>query len=449
MSNAQDAIKATANFLKRSITLKVLSVGFLILLLLIPAAMVQDLVRERQSRRDSAVSEISGKWGDRQTITGPFLAVPFRTFFKDDEGKTRSNLGYLHILPETLDITGDIRPEVRYRSLFEAVLYNVKLHITGSIKLPPSGQLNIEQKNIQWDKAYLSLGITDLRGIQDRIAIRFNGASYNADPGLRTADLAEAGVGTLVGALTPGKPNDFSFDLNLNGSEQLSLVPVGETTTVRLASKWPSPSFNGAFLPASREVGKDGFTANWKVLHLNRNYPQFWEGAQHKVESSAFGLQLILTADIYQRSTRLAKYAVMFLVFTFAAFFFSEVINKRRVHPIQYILIGTAILLFYTLVLSLSEHMNFNSAYLISAATVTLMIAGYSQAIVHSSRFALTIGGILTILYAYLFVVLQLEDYALIMGSIGLLVIVGAVMYVTRKIDWYDVETGQEGQEGR
>ncbi len=391
--------------------------------------------------------EISQKWGDRQTITGPFITVPFKTFFKDDDGKTQFNLNYLHILPETVDVIGEIKPEVRYRSLFEAVLYNVKLQFSGNFKLPPMSQLNIDQKNILWDKAYLSLGITDMRGIQDKIVLNFNGVAYNASPGLKTTDLAEAGVGTLIRSLTPNAPNKFSFALNLNGSEQISLIPVGESNTVKINSSWPSPSFNGAFLPVAREVKKDGFSASWKILHLNRNYPQFWEGAQYKVEPSAFGLQLILTADVYQKSTRLAKYSIMFLVFTFAAFFFSEIINKRRVHPIQYILIGMAILIFYTLVLSLSEHMHFNYAYLLSATAVTLMISGYAKAIVSNSRFALTILGILTVLYSYLFIILQLEDYALIMGSIGLLIILAVVMYMTRKINWYEVETEQQGNE--
>jgi inner membrane protein len=393
------------------------------------------------------VKDISHKWGAHQTITGPFITVPFKTFFKDNNGKTQFTLNYLHILPEALDVTGEIKPEVRYRSLFEAVLYNIKLQFSGNFMMPPKSQLNIDQTNILWDKAYLSLGITDMRGIQDKIVINFNGVAYNASPGLKTTDLAEAGVGTLIRPLTANEPNKFTFALNLNGSEQISFIPVGESNILKINSSWPSPSFNGAFLPTTREVKKDGFSANWKILHLNRNYPQFWEGAQYKVTPSAFGLQLILMADIYQKSTRLAKYAIMFLVFTFTAFFFSEIINKRRVHPIQYLLIGMAILIFYTLVLSLSEHMHFNYAYLLSAIAVTLIIAGYAKAIVSNSRFATTILGILTILYSYLFIVLQLEDYALIMGSIGLLIILAIVMYMTRKINWYEVETVQQEKE--
>jgi len=301
----------------------------------------------------------------------------------------------------------------------------------------------MDSNSILWDRAYISLGITDLRGIQDEIVISFNKSAYDANPGLKTTDLAAAGVSTLIKPLLPNEANSFSFDLNLNGSEQVSLIPVGESNTVKINSSWPSPSFNGAFLPATREVKKDGFSANWKILHLNRNYPQFWEGAQYKVTQSAFGVKLILTADIYQKSMRLAKYSIMFLVFTFAAFFFSEIINEQRIHPIQYILIGIAILIFYTLVLSLSEHMHFNYAYILSAASVTLIISGYAKAIIPNSRFALMIFGILAILYGYLFIVLQLEDYALMLGSIGLLIIVTIVMYMTRKINWYEIETAQ------
>ena len=436
----QDNSKNTANKIKNSITLRIVTVGILILLLLIPAGMVKGLIGERQSRRDSVVAEISQKWGNSQTITGPFITVPFKTFYKDSRGKTQFNINYLQILPETLDVTGDMKPEVRYRSLFEAVLYNIQLRFSGNFKLPPVSLLNIDPNNILWEQAYLSLGITDMRGIQDKIVFTLNGSTYDAKPGLKTDDIVDSGVSTLIKPLSADEPNRFSFDLNLNGSEQVNFIPVGETNTVKINSSWPSPSFNGAFLPATRELKKDGFSAKWKILHLNRNYPQFWEGSQYGVKTSAFGLQLILTADIYQKSTRLAKYAIMFLVFTFAAFFLSEIINKRRVHPIQYILIGMAILLFYTLVLSLSEHMYFNYAYILSAAAITLIISGYAKTIVPNSRFAVTILGILTILYCYLFIVLQLEDYALLMGSIGFLIILAIVMYITRKIDWYEVE---------
>ena len=443
MTNNQDIFKKTANYFKASVTLKIIYVGILILLLLIPAVMIQDLVQERQSRRDSVVMEISQKWGYSQIITGPFITIPFKTFFKDNDGKTQFNLSYLHILPESLDIIGEMKPEIRYRGLFEAVLYNIMLKFSGDFKLPLVSLLNVDSNNILWDKAYLSLGITDMRGIQDKIIFSVNKTIYDAEPGLKTTDLAESGVSTQLNPLLPNETYSFSFDLNLNGSEQLSFIPVGESNTVKINSNWPSPSFNGAFLPVNREVKKNGFSSNWKILHLNRNYPQFWEGAQYNITQSAFGVKLILTADIYQKSMRLAKYSIMFLVFTFSALFFSEIINKMRIHPMQYILIGFAILIFYVLVLSLSEYIHFNYAYILSAAAVTLIISGYAKTIIPNSMFAYTILGILVILYAYLFIVLQLEDYALILGSIGLLIIVTMVMYVTRNINWYEIESSK------
>lgn len=439
--NPQETIKKTSSYIKNSATLKLFSISILILVLLIPSSMIRSLINERESRKNSVVNDLSSKWGGSQTITGPFITVPYKVYYKDDKEKIKYNINYLYILPEQLNISGEIKPEVRYRSLYEAVLYNIVIDFNGTFKFPPMSQLNIEQENVLWDSAFFSIGITDLRGIKNNINIKVNESNYDCTPGLKTTDIASSGVGTLIKPLSSDGVNSFSFALNLNGSEQLNFIPVAETNIVKLHSSWPSPSFNGAFLPVSREITNNGFSSNWKILHLNRNFPQYWSGNQYKVEQSAFGLKLILTADIYQKATRISKYAVMFIVFTFSAFFFSEIINKRKVHPIQYTLIGLAILLFYTLLLSLSEYISFNCSYIISATAITIIITCYSYGIIKNKKFAYTILGILLILYSYLFIVLQLEDYALIMGSIGLLIVLATVMYVTRKIDWYAIET--------
>lgn len=441
MINAQETLKKSSSYFKNSATLKVFSIGILVLVLLIPASMIRSLIEERESRKNSVVSEISSKWGASQTITAPFISVPYKDFYKDDKDTVKFTIKYFHLLPETLEITGQIKPEVRYRSLYEAVLYTIALTFKGTFRLPPVSQLSLPPENIIWDKSFFSIGITDLRGIQERINVTLGEATYDCNPGLKTTDLAASGVGAVVKPLAQDTANNFSFSLNLNGSEQLNFIPVAETNTIKLHSTWPSPSFNGAFLPVTREVGAQGFSASWKVLHLNRNYPQYWQGNQYNVEPSALGLKLILTADIYQKATRIAKYAIMFIIFTFSAFFFSEIINRRKVHPIQYLLIGLAILLFYTLLLSLSEYINFNHAYIAAALAVTAIITGYSYTIIRNRKFVGTIFGILIILYSYLFIVLQLEDYALLMGSVGLLIILATVMYITRKIDWYSVET--------
>lgn len=444
----RDTMKKTGDFIRNSATIKVLSIGLLILILLIPLSLISSLMKERESRRDSVIREINEKWGNSQTITGPFFTVPFKSFYRDEEEKNEEDklkfhIRYFHILPESIHISGQIYPQIRYRSLYEAVLYNTQLEINGNFTTSVLSQINVDPENVLWEKAIFSVGITDMRGIQDDIIITFDEKDYKASPGLKTTDIASSGVQCVTG-LSPTKGDcTFSMQLNLNGSEQIHFIPVGETTSVNLKSTWPSPSFNGFFLPVTREITDKGFSAAWNILHLNRNFPQFWEGNQYKVNDSSFGLKLIITADIYQKSIRISKYALIFIVFTFSAFFFSEIISKKRVHPIQYILIGLAIILFYVLLLSISEHLNFDFAYILSAVAITTIITGYSKGILRNNYFTLTVFGILTILYAYLYIVLQLEDYALVMGSVGLLVVLTTVMYITRKIDWYSLGKNQ------
>jgi len=440
----QETFKKTGEFIRHSATVKVISIGVLVLLLLIPMSMISSLMREREYRRDDVVQEINAKWGNSQTITGPFFTVPYKSFYRDEKNALKYTLRYLHILPEHVDIQGEIDTQVRYRSLYEAVLYNTRMTLSGTFTLPALVHTSIASDHVLWEKAVFSVGITDMRGIQDKIAIKFDGAEYKASPGLKSVDIAASGVQCAI-PLSPSQTSyDFSLGLNLNGSEEVHFIPVGETTRVKLTSSWPSPSFNGAFLPTTREVTDQGFSADWTVLHLNRNFPQFWAGNQYNVTDSSFGLRLLITADVYQKSIRIAKYALMFIVFTFSAFFFSEIINKRRVHPIQYTLIGLATLLFYVLLLSISEHVNFDLAYIASATAITILITGYSRGILRNNRFSFTVFGILVVLYSYLYIVLQLEDYALIMGSIGLLIVLTLVMFITRKIDWYALDKDED-----
>ena len=439
----QDISKKTGDFIRNSATIKVLFIGFLVAVLLIPTFMITSLMTERASRRDSVVQEINQKWGNSQTITGPFFCVPFKSFHTDKNGESKASISYVNILPERLNISGQIDPEIRYRSIYEAVLYNIQININGNFTIPMLNQSFIPAENVLWEKAVFSIGISDMKGIQDNIIIEFNDKKFKADPGLKTTNIASSGVGCIIPLSPTENENSFSLKLNLNGSEQIHFIPVGETTSVNLKSTWPSPSFNGSFLPTAREVTEKGFSADWNILHLNRNFPQFWEGNQYEVSEAYFGLKLLITADIYQKSIRISRYALMFIVFTFSAFFLSEIINKKRVHPIQYILIGLAIILFYVLLLSISEHLNFDFAYILSAVAITTIITSYSGSILKNNRFTLTVCGILIILYTYLYIVIQLEDYALIMGSIGLLIVLTTVMYITRKIDWYSLGRDQ------
>jgi inner membrane protein len=285
-----------------------------------------------------------------------------------------------------------------------------------------------------------------MRGIKENTQIVFGEKSYPVSPGLKTTNISSSGVSSSIPLPPTGKEIPFSFKLNLNGSEQINFTPVAKETNIHMTSSWASPSFNGAFLPTEREITDKGFHATWKVLHLNRNFPQYWQGDQYRVGDSNFGLKLLITADIYQKSTRISKYALMFIIFTFAAFFFSEIITRNKVHPIQYLLIGLAVILFYILLLSISEQLNFDYAYLLSSIIITCVITGYSKGILKNNYFTTTVFSLLTILYLYLYIVLQLEDYALIMGATGLLIVLITVMYITRKVDWYSLENDQQKQ---
>lgn len=409
------------------------------LVLIVPSIMTTDLMQERLYTKNQAISEINKKWGDTQTLQGPFLAIPYRTYNKDGE----YNINFIHLLPRRLNISAKMTPHIRYRSIYEAILYNAKIDFSGDFALNEVQKLSINNNDIYWEQATFSMGISDLRGIKDTIKVDFNGAKYSANSGLKTNYIAKYGVSTPVELNASNKAN-FSFSLNINGSEQINFTPLGSETNVDITSKWQSPSFNGAFLPAQRDISEKGFDAKWKILSLNRTYPEVWRDGQYNTNTSIFGLKLINTADVYQRSIRISKYALLFIVFTFTAFLLSEIISKKRIHPIQYFLIGAAIVLFYVLLISFSEHIGFDISYLLCSIIITALISAYSYGIIKSKKLTLSIFLILTILYSYLYVILQSEGYSLLMGSIGLLIMLSTVMYVTKEIDWYSYDDKED-----
>ncbi len=374
------------NWARRSVTLKLLSIGFLILILLIPTSMLTSLIYERQGLRDGAICEVSSKWGDQQVIGGPVLNIPYTEIVKNDKGELESVTRYAHFLPDELNITGSVTPEKRYRGIYVVVLYNSKLHITGKFSYPNYQALEIPEGDLKFNHAYISLGIPDMKGINDDIKFKWNDSTYSFNPGLPEQDLFTSGASFDLD-LTGKAVYNFSFDLNLNGSTCLRFLPFGKETNVTLQSDWVSPSFMGSFLPAEHEMSDKGFTAKWKVLQLNRNYPQqgvgsFIGGSAERLRTdngmadydnsddsySSFGVKLLLPIDEYQKIMRSVKYCTMFIIITFLAFFFTEVLNKRRIHPIQYLLVGFGICLFYVLLLSISgtSEVRFFLPYLMS-----------------------------------------------------------------------------------
>lgn len=444
------------DWVRQSLMLKLLAVGILILILLIPTSMVNSLIQERKYNSQDVISEVSSAWSNPQTIAGPVLTVPYKEYYTNEKGEVFNNTKYARFLPDSLTINGQLQTTMRYRSIYKVVVYASELSFSGSFPNPNFEEWKIEEANVLWDEAYLSVTISDMRGIQkpieltwrDTIATFSPGVGFDMTPSLKEASVQDynlkniASKGGMSAKLNLSKRSNtmnFKFDLALNGSQNIYFTPVGKQTQVQLASNWATPSFKGAFLPDNYEVLESGFNAYWQVLHLNRNYPQQSLDAIYNFDDSQFGVDLIIPADYYQKSTRSAKYGILFIALTFLIFFFVEVLNNKRIHPIQYILVGLALVLFFTLLLAFSEHIGFEWAYLAASSATIALIGVYLSNVFKDKKLTLVTVAILVILYGFIYTLLQLEDYALLLGSIGLFIILSVVMVFTRKIDWYKV----------
>ncbi len=422
----------------------------LIGLLMIPMSLIRGLINEREHRQVEAIHEVSSKWANNQNISGPIISIPYiEKYTEEVDGvtKTKERRKTAHFLPDNLSVNGELIPEERERGIFKVAVYQSKLQIHGDFKYSTFTSLNIEPENILWDQASMALGISDLRGIEEQVQLNWESEQSYFDSGLPNSEVLQKGISTPL-AIQQGDTKDytypFSFDLNLKGSQNIYFVPVGKETTVALQSTWKDPSFAGAFLPDDRVTNNDGFTADWKVLHLNRNYPQSWIGKKHQIGEAAFGVNLISPTDNYQKSERSVKYALLIIALTFMVFFFVEVLNGKSIHPFQYILVGLALCVFYTLLISISEHLNYNYAYIIAAAMTVVLVSLYARSVFKSFPLALLTGGVLGLLYAFLFTTIQLQEHALLIGSLGLFLCLAIVMYFSRKIDWYNIRGKKE-----
>ena len=428
---------------KSSIGIKLIIVCSLIVILLIPVSMIMALVKEREERRNETIKEVSSKWGNEQTIAGPILTIPYKVYLKDKNDKVIELIKYAHFLPEELNIKGDILPEIRYRGIYEVVVYRSELKFNGNFSSPDFKDLGVLGKNVVWKDAFVSVGIPDMRGIEEYIEMKWNESKFLFNPGIKVTEIINSGVSIKL-PLEKKSGYNFSFSISLDGSKNLNFVPLGKETNVYLKSKWTNPSFDGAFLPDERKIDDKGFEAKWKVLNLNRNYPQQWLGKAYNIYNSVFGVNLLLPVDEYQKIMRSVKYAAMIISLTFLIFFFVEVLNKKRIHPIQYILVGLGLCIFYTLLLSISEQTNFNFAYIVSSIAVIALIAAYSKTFFKNNFLTIILGASLLIVYSFIYIILQLQDYALLMGSIGLFVILAIAMYLSRKVDWYAIDLDKE-----
>lgn len=426
-------------------------IAILIILLLIPAVMVQGLIKERMQRHDEAIHDVNSKHATDQTITGPILTIPveYSKTVETSSGivkEVKSNK-YLHVLPEELNINGEVKPEIRKRGIYEVVVYGTSLNLDGKFEELDLDKLGIDSSQVKWDKSFVTLGIPDLKGVNEQVVISIDKEKVLMNPGVMSKDIVNSGLNAPVSLDATKKGRfDFNFDLKLNGSEQLMFLPIGKVTEVNLKSSWSEPSFTGEFLPKQRKVNEDGFTAKWKVLHLNRNYPQHWFGDSHNISYSAFGVDLMLPVDVYLKADRVAKYAILFISLTYLVFFFVEILNRVLIHPVQYILVGIALILFYVLLLAFSEQIPFDFAYFTAAGMTIALVTLYCRSILKSWKLAGMTGSILFILYSFIFVIIQMQDMALLFGSLGVFLILAVTMYFSRKINWFEI-TGKEKTE--
>lgn len=414
-------------FEKNTIILKGLLVGILILIMLIPGVFVSNLVRERQARQEAVVNDVSNKWAGKQTITGPILMLPYR--------KDTGSIKMAYILPDDLHITGTIDPIKKKRSLYNVMLYTSNLKMEGKFNIP-FDKLQLNKSDILWGNARLVLAVGDMHGITEQVALNWNGTKQFMEAGVPDNKQVSEGLSIPVAINEDGAAN-FSLNLSIKGSEYLYFTPLGKSTDVNISAAWKDPKFDGQYLPDTSVIGKDHFSAHWKILPLSHNYPQCWIDNSYNLEKASFGVSLIQPVDEYAKTNRSVKYAILFIALTFTFFFFLEILLKKKIHAIQYLLVGMALTIFYTLLLSISEYAGFNIAYIIASVATVTLISSYVWSIFKNTKTA--IGFTLTLfgLYGYIFILIQSEDYALLFGSIGLFIILAVIMYYSRKIDWY------------
>ncbi len=441
------------NRFRQSASVKIFTIGFLILVLLIPLGMVRDTINERQHISQSASMEIYRTWGESQLVAGPVLILPYDHVHVKASGERFVRRSEMYVLPETLSIESQVETEIRYRGIHKVPVYTAGLKLTGRFSPIDIAELGIDATSIYWADAVLAIGISDGRAIAEMPAARINGKPAAFRPGGQRVTAAPPQIVTSVGGHLAAAANpSLSFDvsLRLKGSESLRFIPVGDTTSVSVTSDWANPSFSGNYLPVERSINETGFSASWQVSSIGRALPSRWSAAngnQPNMAPSAFGVDLYMPVSVYRLTFRATKYGVLFIVLTFVTYFLFETVSGLRLHPLQYLLVGSANTVFFLLLISLAEHTGFGLAYLASAFASSGLIVAYSHSVLGERRRAAIIGAVLTVLYVFLYMTLKAETYALLAGSLGVWTALALVMYLTRRIDWYGVAKSNRQRE--
>jgi inner membrane protein len=425
------------------ITKRVFLLAFLIALVLIPLYLVHDLVMERYDRSQSVADEVASQWGQQQLIAGPVVTVPYLVHVQAQTDGTKveqTERRYANFLPDSLAITATAKTEKRYKSIYELLVYAADIQLAGRLPPPSFAGIHVPPADILWNEATVAIGISDMSGIR-QLTLKLDGKALNPAPGMLRNQLFAGGAHASLQSVSTETAHDFAIDIQLNGSGQLQFLPMGNETTVELTADWPHPGFTGNFLPAERQIDARGFTARWKVSALARSYPQIWSSDQldfNQVNDGRLGVVLTLPGDAYQQIDRIVKYGMLVIGLTFTTIFVVDLLKSARTHFVQYLLVGAALCLFYLLALSLAEQIRFVYAYTLASVVDIGMIALYLARTV--SRFTgLLVGAALCVVYGYMYMLLQMEDYVLLSGTFGLFLALGLVMYATRNVDWFAI----------
>ncbi len=485
--NNSSSIEQSSFFEKisNSTVLKLFVIFFLSLILLIPLSLISDLIEERKNREQEVSGGIALTWGKEQVISSLVLAIPYRETIplsaeKAEKSNLREELKWIFVLPKTSNITTDITPQHLSRGIYNAVVYNSNITLDGSFDKISLEKLEIPNEQIDWKGSKLIFGIQDFKGLGKRPSLNWDGNELTFDPDFNNLKLFTQNLVCPV-PLDPQKTdNRFKIKLNLKGSKSLNFLPLGDQTNIQAKGNWANPSFTGAFLPGKRNTETSNFSASWEIPSFSRKLPQQWTGdarsifqfdnnlengnegneqkpAQAVSTTIASANNLLDNADMitinflpdinnYQKTTRVAKYGILVIILTFTSLLFTEVIKKKRIHIIQYILIGAAMVLFYTLLLALSEHIGFNLAYLTASVATVMLIGSFIKSITKDQKSALLLSSILALFYLFIYILMQLRDYSLIAGTIGIFIILAILMRVSTKINWYQFDNSHVDQ---
>jgi len=464
MSNNEEAAAPPSSWLlprplrDAGLTLKAAAAVALSIVALVPLMEVEDLVQERQGRQQAVIDEILSIWGGAQGIAGPYLEVPVTRASAGTGARAEMRDTSVIVLPADLNIDVGVQPEVRHRGIFEAVVYVADVTITGSFGGIDSSAFPDGVQTIDWTGAKLRLDVSDARSIRGDVDVFWNDSPVGLQ--LLAEPTTMPGAGDSLGAdITLNRTaavaggDGFRIHYVVAGSGQLDLIPSGGSTTAKVLSPWNAPRFDGSFLPSTSDINADGFAATWAVSDYARRFPLAWLDSEttrycSAMRNSAFGVELVEDVGLYRKTERAVKYGLLFFAVTFLTFLVLEVSSGVRLPLVHYGLVGAALCVFYVLLLSLAEVIGFPAAFAVSAAAVVAQISVFVWAVVRRARAAFVFAALLAAVYVYLYVLLDLEDMALLGGALGLFALLSVAMFALRGIGGVDPENPSSSPQG-